>query len=137
MAYRLLKRSAGWVAGAALVIATSSPAAASCNQVGELLSQGLSIAQVADVLGAPVGAVQACLQPRPGQAAGGRVVGRAAPAPISAAGPPPLGAAGPPPLGAAGPPPLGAAGPPPLGAAGPPPLNSSGGSTTQRNNATR
>jgi len=116
MAHRL-----GWTVAAALMIGISSPAAATCNQVAELLSQGLSIGQVADVLGAPVGAVQACLEPQfvprnPRH----RMVG---PSSNSAAGPAPLGAAGPAPLGAAGPPPLGAAGPAPLGAAGPPPFN--------------
>jgi hypothetical protein len=130
MAHRL-----GWAITAALVIGISSPAAATCNQVAELLSQGLSIGQVADVLGAPVGAVQACLAPHSIPAnPRHRLVG---PSSNSAAGPAPFGAAGPAPLGAAGPAPLGAAGPPPLGAAGPAPFNAGHpaavGSTNVRN----
>jgi hypothetical protein len=108
---------------AVALIGTASTARATCRQVHELLAQGFSVGEVAAGLGAPVAAVQACLQ---------RVT-FAAPAPrvSNAAGPPPLGAAGPPPLGAAGPPPLGAAGPPPLGAPGPAPLRAGGsGSTT-------
>lgn len=116
MAHRL-----GWTVAAAFAIGISSPAAATCNQVAELLSQGLSVGQVADVLGAPVGAVQACLAPQSVPAnRRHKLIG---PSSNSAAGPAPFGAAGPPPLGAAGPAPLGAAGPAPLGAAGPPPFN--------------
>jgi hypothetical protein len=111
------RRWARWSMGAALVIATSAPAAATCADVHGLLSQGLSVAQVSAVLNAPVAAVQACLQPRPVVVApGNRSLGPAGPAPLGAAGPAPLGAAGPAPLGAAGPAPSGAAGPAPINA---------------------
>lgn len=136
MSNRLSRQRSGWMAGAAMMIAASA-ADASCSQVGELLSQGWSIAQVADALGAPIGAVQACLQPRPANVRPSqRMVGPAGPPSISPAGPAPLGAPGPAPLGAAGPAPLGAAGPAPLGAAGPAPLNTGSNSGTQ-GNATR
>lgn len=105
------------LAGAAL-IGTASAASATCRQVHELLAQGFSVAEVAAGLGAPVGAVQACVQRVSFAAPANRFTTAAGPAPLGAAGPPPLGAAGPPPLGAAGPPPLGAAGPAPLGAGG-------------------
>src|SRR5438477_8615506 len=114
------KRLTRWALAAALVAGAASPAAATCEQVGQLLARGLSITQVAVALGAPVGAVQACLLPDRG------IAGAPGPPPLGAAGPPPLGAAGPSPFGAAGPPPLGAAGPPPRGAAGPPPLGAAG-----------
>jgi len=133
MAQWFSSRFARWTLGAALLSAAASPAAASsCAQVQDLVSQGLSLGQVAAALGAPVGAVQACLQPRSVPAPPGRVpVGPAGPAPFGAAGPAPWGAAGPAPLGAAGPPPLGAPGPPPLGAAGPAPLGSGPIKTTR------
>ncbi len=144
MARAIAGRVVGVAIGAVLAMGTVSPAGANCAQVNELLAQGFSIDQVANGLGAPVGAVQACLQrgsipgasraPRMdmGQsfdAAGPPPLGAAGPPPLGAAGPPSLGAAGPPPRGAAGPPPLGAAGPPPLGAAGPPPIGRAGGAT--------
>jgi hypothetical protein len=121
----LPKRLARWTTGAALLIGTATPAAATCAEVHHLLSQGLSVAQVSAVLNASVGAVQACLQPRPGVSAPAhnRSLGPAGPAPLGAAGPAPHGAAGPAPLGAAGPAPLGAAGPAPLGAGGHAPIN--------------
>jgi|SRR6185369_28270 len=103
---------------AVALIGIASGASATCQRVHELLAQGFSVAEVADGLGAPVAAVQACLQRLSFAAPMNRAT--------TAAGPPPLGAAGPPPLGAAGPPPLGAAGPPPLGAAGPAPLGAGG-----------
>ena len=122
----LPKRFARWTTGAALLIGIAAPASATCADVHDLLSQGLSVAQVSQVLNASVGAVQACLQPRPAgiaPAPRNHSLGPAGPAPLGAAGPAPLGAAGPAPLGAAGPAPLGAAGPAPLGAAGPAPIN--------------
>jgi hypothetical protein len=113
-----------WLPAAVLVFAFAPPAAATCAQVHDLLSQGLTVGQVSQVLNAPVGAIQACLQPRPAMGVpGNRSLGPAGPAPLSAAGPAPLGAAGPAPLGAAGPAPIGAAGPAPIGAAGPAPIN--------------
>ena len=118
MARTIAGQVVGVAIGVALAMGTASSAAANCSQVTQLLAQGFSIGQVANALGAPVGAVQACLQPV--SISGGR--NRAARMDMGqsfdAAGPPPLGAAGPPPLGAAGPPPLGAAGPPPIGHAG-------------------
>jgi hypothetical protein len=109
------RRWARWSMGAALVIATSAPAAATCADVHGLLSQGLSVAQVSAVLNAPVAAVQACLQPRPVVVApGNRSLGRPArPARRRGSG---RCAAGPAPLGAAGPAPSGAAGPAPINA---------------------
>jgi hypothetical protein len=125
MTNSLPKRLARWTTAAALLIGTVAPAAATCADVHDLLSRGLSVAQVSAMLNASVGAVQACLQPRPSVVvpARNRSLGPAGPAPLGAAGPAPLGAAGPAPLGAAGPAPLGAAGPAPLGAAGPAPIN--------------
>jgi hypothetical protein len=125
--HELLKRLARWALAAALLVGAASPAAATCEQVGQLLARGLSITQVAVALGAPIDAVQACLIPDRGIAGapGPPPLGAAGPPPLGAAGPSPFGAAGPPPLGAGGPAPLGAAGPPPLGAAGPPPIGSS------------
>jgi hypothetical protein len=129
MAHPLAARQWGWLA-AALVIAAATPAAASCDQVRQLFAQGHSLADIAAEFGAPLGAVQACVQPRGASAPSNRINGvgvpsssAAGPAPLGAAGPAPLGAAGPAPLGAAGPAPLGAAGPAPLGAAGPAPSN--------------
>jgi hypothetical protein len=126
MAHRLPQRAARWALGAAMVIAASAPAGATCTQVRALLSQGLSVGEVAAELGAPIGFVQACLQPRVlnapvsrQPAAGPPPLGAAGPAPHGAAGPAPHGAAGPAPHGAPGPAPHGAPGPPPLGAAGP------------------
>jgi len=110
---------------AVVLIATASGASATCRQVHELIAQGFSIGDVANGLGVPVGAVQACLQPV-AFAAPNRVPNAAGPPPLGAAGPAPLGAAGPAPLGAAGPAPLGAAGPAPLGAPGPAPLGAAG-----------
>ncbi len=110
----------GLLLGASLAIIDVTPAAADgCAQARQLFRQGARPDQIASALGAPLGAVQACLQTRvapPGQVPGGA----AGPAPLGAAGPPPRGAAGPAPLGAAGPAPLGAAGPPPVGRAAPP-----------------
>jgi len=109
-----------------MMIAVSSPASATCTQVRALLSQGWSVGDVAAELGAPVAAVQTCLQPRVinapvarQPAAGPPPLGAAGPAPHGAPGPAPRGAAGPAPHGAPGPAPHGAPGPPPLGAAGP------------------
>jgi hypothetical protein len=126
MTHEFPKRLARWALATAIVAGAASPAAATCEQVGQLLARGLSITQVAVALGAPIGAVQACLQPLfTGSAAGPAPLGAAGPAPFGAAGPAPFGAAGPAPLGAGGPAPLGAAGPAPLGAAGPAPAASS------------
>lgn len=103
----------------AVLIGAAPRANATCRQVRELVAQGFSIGEIAAGLGAPVGAVQACLQPVAFAGHPNRVVGGATDGAVfSAPGPPPLGAAGPPPLGAAGPPPLGAPGPAPFGAAG-------------------
>ena len=118
---------AGWTLVATIVVAAvASPAAASCEQVGQLLARGLSIPQVAVALGTPVDAVQACLLPVTGSAAGPAPLGAAGPAPFGAAGAAPFGAAGPAPLGAAGAAPLGAAGAAPLHAAGPAPFGAGG-----------
>ena len=124
MRQRFSSRHARWALGALLLGLIASPAAASsCAQVQNMVSQGMSLGQVAAALGVPVGAVQACLQPNPAERAG---LNAAGPPPLGAAGPPPLGAGGAAPLGAAGAPPLGAPGPPPRGAAGPPPLHAPG-----------
>src|SRR5215468_1859085 len=130
MSHRIARRQMPWIVGAAMMIAASSPAAATCSDVHQLLSQGLSVGQVAAALGASVRAVQACLQPISVPAPPSRVVSNpAGPSPFGAAGPPPFGAAGPAPLGAAGPPPLGAAGPSPFRGAGPSAAASSPGTT--------
>jgi hypothetical protein len=119
------QRFARWALAAAIVAGAASSAAATCEQVDQLLARGLSITQVAVALGAPIGAVQACLQPlSTGSAAGPAPFGAAGPAPFGAAGPAPFHAAGAAPFGAGGPAPLGAAGPAPLGAAGPAPAAS-------------
>ena len=120
-----------WTAFATLMVTGSvTAAAASCEQVAQLFRQGLSEAEIATALGAPIAAVQSCTRQRPfvSAPAGPAPFGAAGPAPLGAAGPAPLGAAGPAPLGAAGPAPLGAAGPAPWGAAGPAPV----GSTTNQ-----
>lgn len=123
MTDRIPSRVTRWSCAAALLILAAAPAAATCEQVQNLLAQGHSFAEIAAAMNAPVGAVQACVQPRPSNV-------RPANRSFSAAGPAPIGAAGPAPIGAAGPAPLGAAGPAPLGAAGPAPFGAGGGSTT-------
>jgi len=126
MTHPVAHRVAGWTLGALMVVALSSPAAATCTQVRQLLSQGMSVGEVAATLGAPIAAVQTCLQPRSTLIPANRVMNPAGPPPLGAAGPPPLGAAGPAPLGAAGPAPRGAAGPAPHNAPGPPPFGAPG-----------
>src|SRR5262245_2329465 len=115
-------RQLAWI-GAAVVIGAAAPATATCHQVHQLLSQGLTIEEVANALGASVAAVQTCVHPGTGVVRSAPHSNPAGVAAVGPAGPPPIGAAGPPPLGAAGPPPIGAAGPPPLGAAGPAPIS--------------
>jgi hypothetical protein len=123
MTHRLSYLATGWLLGSMIVAAAAPASAATCAQARQLLSQGLSLAEVAGTIGAPVGFVQTCAQSR--MITGGMSSGAAGPPPLGAAGPPPLGAAGPAPHGAPGPAPHGAPGPPPLGAAGPAPSGAS------------
>jgi hypothetical protein len=126
MAKRLSHLTTAWVLGT-MIVAAAPASAATCAEAKQLLSQGFSLAEVAGTIGAPVGFVQTCMQPRMTGVQGGNSLRNAAgPPPFGAAGPAPLGAAGPAPLGAAGPAPHGAAGPAPLGAPGPPPLGAPG-----------
>ena len=118
--------------------AAAAPAVASngCLEVRQLTAQGATVEEIANAFNAPLGAVQACLQPQAAVAPASRVVSApAGNAPLNAAGPAPFGAAGPAPLGAAGPAPFGAAGPAPFGAAGPAPVRAAGGTVSADSNS--
>ena len=79
---------------AVALIGIASGASATCQRVHELLAQGFSVAEVADGLGAPVAAVQACLQRLSFAAPMNRATTTTGPPPLSTAGPAPLGAGG-------------------------------------------